>query len=444
VCCVLNLYNCVEGGGAFSFFPINWLRSFFPSQCFKKKLAHTFHTQHVGRGGVSIFCDSREMTTTLQSLRHALFRIFYRVFLEYFVEKNLVPDLILRAGIRYNLRTKCLGSFRTNEEELQYEMDFIRGLKTKAVAVETDLANEQHYEVPTELYLHCLGSRLKYSCCLYDDDDKEKKFSKLWWWSSSSTSRRSLNEAEVKMMELYCERGEFKDGQEVLELGCGWGSLSIFLAEKYPNSRITAVSNSKTQKEFIDSRARERNITNLQIITQDLNVFKPPLGKNSYDRIVSIECFEHMKNYEVLFGRCEQWLKSSGEAKMFLHIFAHKTYPFHFIAEDESDWMSKYFFSGGTMPSERMFAYFTTNKLHLKTQWRVNGKHYSKTCEDWLRKFDTNRKAVKPIIGEAYGKELTTKWYVYWRLFFLSCSELFNYSDGNEWFVSHYLFEKSS
>jgi cyclopropane-fatty-acyl-phospholipid synthase len=201
--------------------------------------------------------------SVLQSLRLALFQIFYRIFLEYLVEKNLVPDFILRAGIRYNLRTKCLGRFKSNEDELQYEMDFIRGLKTKAVAVETNLANEQHYEVPTELYLHCLGSKLKYSCCLYE---------------LSSTSRRTLNEAEVKMMELYCERGEFKDGQEVLELGCGWGSLSLFLAEKYPNSRITAVSNSKTQKEFIDLRARERNITNLQIITQDLNVFKPPLG----------------------------------------------------------------------------------------------------------------------------------------------------------------------
>ena len=260
----------------------------------------------------------------------------------------MVPDFILRAGIRYNLRTKCLGRFKSNEDELQYEMDFIRGLKTKAVAVETNLANEQHYEVPTELYLHCLGSKLKYSCCLYE---------------LSSTSRRTLNEAEVKMMELYCERGEFKDGQEVLELGCGWGSLSLFLAEKYPNSRITAVSNSKTQKEFIDLRARERNITNLQIITQDLNVFKPPLGKNSYDRIVSIECFEHMKNYDTLFQRCETWLKPGG--CMFVHIFCHKTYPFHYDVEDESDWMSKYFFTGGTMPTDRMFAYFA-RKLHLK------------------------------------------------------------------------------
>ena len=379
--------------------------------------------------------------TILQSLRLALFQIFYRIFLEYFVEKNFVPDFILRAVIRYNLRTKCLGRFKSNEDELQYEMDFIQGLKTKAVAIETNLANEQHYEVPTEFYLFCLGSRLKYSCCLYDNDEKKAFTSSSS--SSSSSSSRSLNEAEVKMMELYLERGEFKDGQEVLELGCGWGSLSIFLAEKYPNSRITAVSNSKTQKEFIDGRARDRNIANLQVITQDLNVFKPPLGKNSYDRIVSIECFEHMKNYEVLFGRCEQWLKSGGEAKMFLHVFAHKTYPFHFIAKDESDWMSRYFFSGGTMPSERMFAYFTTNKLHLKTQWRVNGKHYSKTCEDWLRKYDANRKAVEPIIGKTYGKEQTMKWYVYWRLFFLSCSELFSYSDGNEWFVSHYLFQKS-
>ena len=362
------------------------------------------------------------ISNQMKALKSYLFHSFYYVFITYFVEKNLIPDFVLRAGIRFNLRTKCLRKFKSNEEELAHEMDFVEDLKTRDVAEQTKEANEQHYEVPTELYLSSLGKRLKYSCCLYDEEFK-----------------CSIDEAEVRMMNLYCERGKFEDGQDVLELGCGWGSLSLFLAEKYPNSRITAVSNSKTQKEFIDSMASLKGLRNLTIITDDLNVFKAK--KNFYDRIVSIECFEHMKNYETLFGRCESWLKSGG-GKMFLHIFAHKTYPFHFVAEDESDWMSKYFFSGGTMPSERLFAYYTSKQLHLKRQWRVNGKHYSKTCEDWLRKFDKNKRELRPIIGQTYGKSNETKWLVYWRLFFLSCSELFNFNGGNEWFISHYLFEK--
>ena len=346
------------------------------------------------------------------------------------VERNLVPDAILRAGIRSNCARKCLKHFENTEDELACEQAFIEDLRAReCIAEETDKANEQHYEVPTAFYQHCLGERLKYSCCLYDLGKNGAK---------TSTTTTTLDEAEVAMLELYAARAELKDGMNILELGCGWGSLSLFLAEKYPKSKVTAVSNSKTQKAFIDEKAQSIGVKNLTIITCDVNEFNPP-DAGKYDRIMSIEMFEHMKNYDALFGRVEKWLKPGGLA--FVHIFCHRYFPFHYVAESEADWMSKYFFSGGTMPTDRMFAYFA-KKLHLKKQWRVNGKHYAATCEDWLKNLDKNYSKVVPILDDTYGRENRTKWYVYWRLFFLSCSELFNYNNGNEWYVSHYLFEK--
>jgi cyclopropane fatty-acyl-phospholipid synthase-like methyltransferase len=337
---------------------------------------------------------------------------------------NLVPDFILRAGIRYLLRTKCLFHFANTEDELQAEIDFVKDLRTRAVAEQTKAANEQHYEVPTEFYLLCLGRNLKYSCCLYDKPGM------------------TLDEAELAMLQLYGQRAELANGQNILELGCGWGSLSLWMAKTYPLAKVTGVSNSRTQKEFIMARAAERGIKNLEIITADMVTFEPP-KVGSYDRIVSIEMFEHMKNYDTLFDRCTKWLKKGG--KMFIHIFVHKTTPYHFEAESEDDWMSKYFFTGGTMPSDRLFCFFTKG-LYLENQWRVNGNHYYKTCEDWLKKLDRNYKQAGPILEETYGKSQKTKWYVYWRLFFLSCAEMFNYNSGtgkgNEWYISHYLFTK--
>ena len=339
------------------------------------------------------------------------------------VERNLVPDAVLRAGIRRNLREKCVVRYKNVEDELEREQEFIEDLRRReTIAEATDAANEQHYEVPTAFYELCLGSRLKYSCCLYEDDEGEG----------------GLDGAELAMLETYSERAEIRDGMSILELGCGWGSLSLFLAETYPNSTVVGLSNSRTQKEHVDAAAKKRGLTNVRIVTRDVNEFEPP-NAGEYDRIVSIEMFEHMKNYDALFKRCERWLKVGG--MMFVHIFCHKWYPFHYDVEDESDWMSKYFFTGGTMPTDRMFAYFA-GKLHFKRQWRVNGKHYSRTCEDWLKNLDANYAKAAPILDETYGRENRTKWYVYWRLFFLSCSELFKYNGGNDWYVSHYLFEK--
>ena len=337
---------------------------------------------------------------------------------------HLVPDFILRAGIRYLLRTKFLFHFDDTEDQLKAEMAFVADLRTRAVAEQTKAANEQHYEVPTEFYLLCLGSNLKYSCCLYDKPGM------------------TLDEAEVAMLELYGERAELANGQNILELGCGWGSLSLWMAKTYPQAKVTGVSNSSTQKAFIMARAESLGIKNLTIITADMNDFEAPQA-GKYDRIVSIEMFEHMKNYDTLFDRCTKWLKKGG--KMFVHIFVHKTTPYHFEAESEDDWMSKHFFTGGTMPSDRLFCFFTKG-LYLQHQWRVNGNHYYKTCEDWLKKFDKNYQKAKPILDETYGAAQRTKWRVYWRLFFLSCAEMFNYDNGegvgNEWYISHYLFQK--
>lgn len=337
-----------------------------------------------------------------------------------------MPTFVLRRGIRFLLRTKCLFHFKNTEDRLKHEMDFVDDLKLRAVAEQTQAANEQHYEVPTEFYLECLGKNLKYSCCLY------------------SKPGMTLDEAEREMLQAYGRRMKIMNRQNILELGCGWGSMSLWMAQMYPQSKITAVSNSATQKEFIDAKAKALNLTNLTIVTADMVTFEAPEA-GEYDRIVSIEMFEHMKNYDKLFERCARWLKSGG--MMFIHIFVHKDTPYHFEAESEDDWMSKYFFTGGTMPSDRLFCFFARG-LHLKQQWRVNGNHYYKTCEDWLKNLDRSYRSgkAKTILEKTYGKENAVKWYVYWRLFFLSCAEMFNYDNGegkgNEWYISHYLFEK--
>ena len=244
------------------------------------------------------------------------------------------------------------------------------------------------------------------------------------------------------MLSLYCERAQLADGQRVLELGCGWGSLSLFMAARYPKSTIVSVSNSRTQKEFIDARAAERGITNLTIVTANMadEGFAPPQA-GTYERIVSVEMFEHMKNYSVLMRRCGAWLAMGG--LLFLHIFVHREFPYHFEARGEDDWMARYFFTGGTMPSDGLMLYFQEGGLQIENHWRCNGNHYALTSEDWLRNLDSNTAAALPILERTYGRAQRTKWLVYWRLFYLSCAEMFAYNGGEEWFVSHYTFRKT-
>ena len=335
------------------------------------------------------------------------------------LERNLVPDFLIRIGIRKFLRARLQeenkGSAEANKKHL---LALIEELKKSPIAVETKSANEQHYEVPTEFYKLCLGNHLKYSGCFYKEGITD------------------LNTAEYDMLELTCERAELKNGQEVLELGCGWGSLSLFMSAKFPLSHFTVVSNSKTQKIYIEAEAKKRNIGNLTVITADINSFS--IDKK-FDRVVSVEMFEHMRNYRELMKRISLWLKDEG--KLFVHIFTHKEFAYKFEVKDESDWMSKYFFTGGIMPNNDLLFYFNEH-LVKENFWEVNGIHYSKTAEHWLQNTDKHKNQILELFLETCGKGSAVKWFVYWRIFFMACSELWKFNRGEEWMVCHYLFRK--
>jgi cyclopropane-fatty-acyl-phospholipid synthase len=335
------------------------------------------------------------------------------------LEKNLVPDLLIRWEIRSNCG-KRIKDETVNDLELQHEkfMAFVQRLKQKPIAENTEAANLQHYEVPTRFFQLVLGKHLKYSC---------------GYWKDGVTD---LAQSEKDMLELTCNRAGIKNCQHILECGCGWGSLSLFMAEKFPDSKITAVSNSKTQKQFIDDQAQNRGIRNLQVITADMNTFHT---EQRFDRIVSVEMFEHMRNYQHLMDKLSGFLHDTG--KLFVHIFTHRELSYLYEAKDDSDWMSRYFFTGGVMPSDHLLMYFADH-FKIENHWRVNGQHYSKTSEAWLRNMDKNQEEILRLFQQTYGKDEALKWWVYWRIFFMACSELWNYNGGNEWFVSHYLFEK--
>ncbi len=330
------------------------------------------------------------------------------------LEKNLLPDWLIRIGIRRLLAQ------RIREETAQYDRAaYVADLKSRPIAEETRAANEQHYEVPTDFYRLCLGRRLKYSGCFYQ------------------TGAESLNEAEEAMLALYVERGRLEDGQSILELGCGWGSLSLYLAERFPHSRITGVSNSRTQKEYIDGEARRRGLSNLQIITCDMNAFDLPGAQ--FDRVVSVEMFEHMKNYQRLLANVARWLKPDG--LLFVHIFTHHQLSYHFVPRDATDWMARYFFTGGQMPAHDLLPAFNEH-LQLVQDWKVNGRHYQQTAEHWLQNMDRHRSEILPLFERTYGKAAVTRWWVYWRVFYMACAELWGYRNGEEWLVSHYLFRR--
>ena len=334
-------------------------------------------------------------------------------------EKGLLPDSIIRIGIRRLCRQRLVEASSSNQTIMEQEHSaWIDVLKESPIALVPEKANEQHYEVPPRLFELVLGDRLKYS-------------SGLWPEGVSS-----LDESEVAMLKLTIQRAGLVDGQDVLELGCGWGSLTLFMAECFPKSKITAVSNSNDQRQFIEARCEERNLKNVEIITADMNDFE---SAKLFDRVISIEMFEHMRNYEKLLGRVNVWLKNKG--KLFVHIFSHQKIAYPFEDNDDADWMAREFFSGGQMPSHRLLMSFP-GQMKIEKNWRVSGTHYEKTSLAWLQKMDKNKAEVLELFKKTYGESDANSWFQRWRIFFMSCEVLFGFNHGSEWGVSHYLFEK--
>ncbi len=330
------------------------------------------------------------------------------------VERGYVPKPLVRRGIR-----KLLGE-RLREQEGLYAEDHRRTLtdwaaqmRTSTIAPVPEKANEQHYEVPPAFFQRVLGRRLKYSSAFYAD------------------ANTTLDEAEEAMLGLTCERAELVDGQDVLELGCGWGSLTLWMAEHYPASRITAVSNSAPQRRHIEAQLAERGLTNVEVLTADMNEFRT---ERRFDRVVSVEMFEHMRNWEELLGRVRGWLRDDG--RVFLHVFAHQRFAYPFEVRDETDWMSQHFFTGGMMPCPELFEAIDA-PFEVEESWQVPGTHYARTSEDWLRNLERNKDDVLALFADTYGADQARRWYHRWRVFFLSCAELFGFDGGNEWIVFH-------
>jgi cyclopropane-fatty-acyl-phospholipid synthase len=295
-------------------------------------------------------------------------------------------------------------------------MNFVERLKEQPIAVLTEKANEQHYEVPAVFFEKILGRHLKYSSG--------------YWWSDT----RTLDEAEAAMLQLTAERAELADGMEILELGCGWGSLTLWMAERYPAARIVGVTNSDSQRDFIIQRARDRNLKNIEVVTSDMNNFSTG---DRFDRVVSVEMLEHMRNYEKLLSRISTWLKPG--SKLFVHIFTHRKYAYFFQKEGDTNWIGQHFFSGGTMPSDHLLLYFQHN-LVIEQHWRCSGRHYQNTAEAWATNMDKNKESLLAILREVYGKGNEHLWFRRWKTFFLACSEMFGFNRGEEWLVSHYRF----
>ena len=334
-------------------------------------------------------------------------------------ERGALPDWLLRAGIRRLLAARLREIHSTDPAEAADACaQFATQLASAEIALLTDKANEQHYELPAEFFGGVLGPHRKYSSC---------------WWPAGV---RTLEEAEAAALGATCARAELADGQDILELGCGWGSLTLWMAGRYPHSRITAVSNSHSQRAYIEAEAVRRGHANLRVLTADMNAFEP---QAQFDRVVSVEMFEHMRNWPGVFRRVAGWLKPGG--RFFMHVFVHRQTPYLFVERDAGDWMSRYFFSGGMMPSDDLALHFQDD-LRLLQRWRWDGTHYARTAEAWLANMDARRATLWPVIEGAYGHADARCWWVRWRLFFMACAELFGYAQGREWWVSHYLFER--
>lgn len=334
------------------------------------------------------------------------------------VEQGLVPDRVVRAAIRRLLQQRIDEIEAEDCERAADRMEaFVQMMDSSPIAPIPEKANEQHYEVPAEFFAEVLGAKRKYSSCFWQ------------------RAEQSLEQAEDDALRITCERAGIEDGMRVLELGCGWGSLTLWIAREYPQSQITGVSNSASQRQYIEAQARKEGLDNLRVITADMNDFAID---ECFDRVVSLEMFEHMRNYRQLFERVYNWLEPGG--KFFMHIFCHRLVPYEFVDRDASDWMSRHFFSGGIMPSDALPHRFQDH-LRLAGHWRWNGGHYERTLNAWLERMDQRKSSVMPILRQTYGDDADV-WWMRWRLFFMACAELFGFNDGQEWWVSHYLFQR--
>lgn len=325
-------------------------------------------------------------------------------------ERMPIPDFVMRAGI-----AALVG--RT-ARKLDVVLDgaeraFAEAMRHHPIAAFTADANAQHYEVPPAFFEQVLGPHRKYSCCLYP------------------AATTTLAEAEEHALAETASHAGLADGQAILELGCGWGSLTLWMAERFPNARITAVSNSAPQREYIEERAARRGLVNVEVITADINHFTAP---QRFDRVVSVEMFEHMSNWPRLLSNIHGWLKPDG--RLFLHVFSHRSTPYRFDHEDRADWIAQHFFTGGIMPSHNLIRH-AAEPFALEAEWRWSGTHYARTARHWIANFDANAAAIEPILRATYGEDWQL-WRRRWRLFFLATEGLFGARDGEEWGVSHY------
>lgn len=337
-------------------------------------------------------------------------------------ERGWLPDRLIRMGMRALMRQRLAAEHAHDGARRAEALEtLIAELRASPIAIETQAANTQHYEIPGEFFAAHLGPRLKYSCAYYPSGNE------------------TLAQAEEAMLALYAERAQLaqlRDGQRILDLGCGWGALTLWLAQRYPHVQIVGLSNSHGQRAFIERRANELGLSNLRIVTGDVASFEFAPGEAAFDRVISIEMFEHMKHYGLLLAKISRWLAHDGQ--LFVHIFAHRLLAYHFNVRDESDWMSRHFFTGGTMPSANLLLRFQDD-LQVTRQWWIDGTHYARTANQWLAALDAARERVLPLLAANGDARLALQ---RWRMFYMAVAELFGYARGEEWGVAHYVMRK--